>query len=277
LLRVDAEVEGLLLPLTPQDQTPATLVFAGGGKLSADLVVGADGTTSRLRSLAGIEHRVRDYRQTAIVTNFEAERSHRDCAWQWFGSFGVVALLPLSGGNLQHGRSRVSLVWSAASEEAASALRQPGELPALVQSMTLNRLGALHPITPPAAFVLRAVQCRQVIKPSFVLIGDAAHAIHPMAGQGMNLGFGDVRGLIDHLMSPSGTSRAPVRPPDWFELRRYERSRREPVVAMQLALEGLHRAFGKIPVPLAGLRDLGWSIVAGSSWLRRRMIEHAVS
>jgi 2-polyprenylphenol 6-hydroxylase len=68
-----------------------------------------------------------------------------------------------------------------------------------------------------------------------------------------------------------------VRPPDWFDLRRYERSRREPVASMQLALDGLHKAFGTIPAPLAGLRDIGWSIVARSSWLRRQMIQHAVS
>jgi ubiquinone biosynthesis UbiH/UbiF/VisC/COQ6 family hydroxylase len=257
------------------------LVFSGGGNLSAGLVVAADGTASRLRDLAGIEHVMRDYRQSAIVANFEAERPHRDCAWQWFGAFGVVALLPLPGEDLRHGRSRVSLVWSAPEEEAAAAMREPAEVLAdRVQAMTSNRLGALHPITPPAAFFLRAVRCRQVIKPSFVLIGDAAHAIHPMAGQGMNLGFGDVRGLMDHLMvrpGAAGMAGMTVTPPDWFDLRRYERSRREPVATMQLALEGLHWAFGNIPAPLAGLRDLGWSIVAGSSWLRRRMIEHAVS
>src|SRR5690606_17586667 len=100
-----------------------------------------------------------------------------------------------------------------------------------------------------------------------------AHAVHPMAGQGMNLGFGDVSALMDALLAdPTRRHR-----PGWLQLRRYERSRREPVAVMQLALDGLHRAFGNLPPPLVGLRDLGWEVVARSSWIQRRMIAHAVS
>ncbi|MFG0935253.1 hypothetical protein ACF91D_31880, partial [Staphylococcus sp. 231237_7MaSpsaltlick] len=84
------------------------------------------------------------------------------------------------------------------------------------------------------------------------------------------------RGLIEHVMLP-GSAGLAVRAPDWFDLRRYERSRREPVAVMQFALDGLQRAFGELPAPLAGLRDVGWSVVARSAWLRRRMIGHAVS
>jgi len=277
LVRVDAVVDGLTLPLVAQEPGSASLALSGGGRLSAQLVIAADGTGSRLRDLAGIEHVVRDYDQTAIVANFEAGRPHRDCAWQWFGDFGVVALLPLPSDDLGYRRSRVSLVWSAPAEEAARALGDGGEsLGARVQAMTAGRLGTLELITPPAAFALRAVRCRQVIKPSFILIGDAAHAVHPMAGQGMNLGFGDLRALMDHVLKRPQAGALPVSP-DWFDLRRYERSRREPVAAMQLALDGLHRAFGNLPAPLAGLRDAGWSLVARSAWLRRRMIAHAVS
>ena len=130
LVRVDAEVDGLALPLTSDERGPASLSFAGGGRLSARLVIAADGTASRLRNFAGIDHVVRDYDQTAIVANFEAERPHRDCAWQWFGDFGVVALLPLPSDDLGHGRSRVSLVWSAPAEEgcagAGEGVRRPG-------------------------------------------------------------------------------------------------------------------------------------------------------
>jgi ubiquinone biosynthesis UbiH/UbiF/VisC/COQ6 family hydroxylase len=277
LTRVDAVVDGLSLPLAPPAHESASLSLAGGGRLSAELVIAADGTSSRLRDFAGITHEVRDYDQTAIVANFEAGRPHRDCAWQWFGDFGVIALLPLPSGDLGHGGSRVSLVWSAPADEAVRALGADGEpLDLRVEKMTGGRLGSLRMITPAAAFPLRAVRCRQVIKPSFVLIGDAAHAVHPMAGQGMNLGFGDIRGLLDHVLKRRDFA-APATAPDWFDLRRYERSRREPVAVMQLALDGLHWAFNDVPTPLAGLRDLGWSLVARSEWLRRRMIEHAVS
>ncbi len=276
LTRVDAEVDSLALPLTGEERRPASMGLSGGGRLSASLVIGADGTGSRLREFAAIGHVVRDYDQTAIVANFEAERPHRDCAWQWFGGFGVVALLPLPSDDLGSGRSRVSLVWSAPRERAAQALAAGGEaLAGEVESMTGCRLGKLRMITQTASFPLRMVRCRQVIKPAFVLIGDAAHAIHPMAGQGMNLGFGDVRGLMDYLMPAAGQGIHAAR--DWLDLRRYERSRKEPVAAMQLALEGLNRAFGHLPGPLAGVRDIGWSMVARSAWLRRLMIAHAVS
>src|SRR5690606_22264379 len=144
--------------------------------------------------------------QTAIVANFEAEQPHRDCAWQWFGPWGVVALRPLPGDDLGHGRSRVSLAWSSPPGQGLSALADDDDrdawLTGEIRAMTGDRLGALRLITPPATFPLRTVKCRQVVKPAFVLIGDAAHAVHPMAGQGMNLGFGDVRGLIDNLSAP---------------------------------------------------------------------------
>ena len=303
LQRIDAEVESLTLPLTIESREGASLHLAGGGRLSAGLVVAADGTGSRLRELAGIDHVVRDYEQTAVVANFEASLPHRDCAWQWFGDFGVVALLPLPSEDLGYGRSRVSLVWSAPREEAVAAIGEDGAaLAARIESLTQRRLGDLRMITPAAGFPLRMVRCRQVIKPAFVLIGDAAHAIHPMAGQGMNLGFADVHGLLKHVASrgspatsawasgmrgatravaagrpPGGQDAAAFAGPDWYDLRRYERSRREQVATMQLALDGLHRAFGRLPAPLVGLRDIGWSVVARSSWLRRRMIDHAVS
>ena len=294
LQRIDAEVESLTLPLAIEDREGATLRFSGGGRLSASLVVAADGTGSRLRELAGIEHVVRDYEQTAVVANFEASLPHRDCAWQWFGDFGVVALLPLPSDDLGHG-SRVSLVWSAPTAQAAEALGEDGgALAARVEALTGKRPADLQVITPAAGFALRTVRCRRVIKPAFVLVGDAAHAVHPMAGQGMNLGFGDVQGLLHHVAAPrragtsvsagagtgvgrgAGAGAGTVRSPDWFDLRRYERSRREQVATMQLALDGLHRAFGKLPAPLVGLRDIGWSVVARSAWLRRRMIDHAV-
>jgi ubiquinone biosynthesis UbiH/UbiF/VisC/COQ6 family hydroxylase len=290
LQRIDAEVESLTLPLTAEDREGATLHLVGGGRLSASLVVAADGTGSRLRELAGIDHTLRDYEQTAVVANFESTLPHRDCAWQWFGDFGVVALLPLPSEDLDHGRSRVSLVWSAPREEAARMLGADGaELAARIEAMTDKRLGDLRMITPAAGFPLRTVRCRHVIKPAFVLIGDAAHAVHPMAGQGMNLGFGDVQGLLKHVAAARhALAAAPAAPgaragvatargADWYDLRRYERSRREAVATMQLALDGLHRAFGNLPAPLVGLRDIGWSIVARSAWLRRRMIDHAVS
>ncbi|MGE0797216.1 MAG: FAD-dependent monooxygenase [Lautropia sp.] len=287
LVQIDGEVTALTLPEAPETRRSAVLDLDGGGRVIAALVVAADGTGSPLRAMAGIDHELHEFDETAIVANFAAEVPHRDCAWQWFGADGVVALLPLPSDDLVHARpagdgkapaqrSRVSLVWSAPAALAGRALGQSPEwLAARVRELSHGALGALTPITAPAYFPLRSVRCREVVKPGFVLLGDAAHAVHPMAGQGMNLGFGDVRELVELVAARPRAGAAA--PPDWLTLRRYARTRREPVVAMQLALDGLHHAFGDLPAPLVGLRDLGWELVARSPWLKRRMIAHAVS
>ena len=126
-----------------------------------------------------------------------------------------------------------------------------------------------------ASFPLRSVSCARVIAPAFAMIGDAAHVVHPMAGQGMNLGFGDVQVLADALLG--GEARWSHGHPSWLALRRYERARREPVATMQALMTGLHQVFGPaLPPPLAMVRNLGWKAVATSSWARRQLIAHAI-
>ena len=143
--------------------------------------------------------------------------------------------------------------------------------------------GRLRQISKDHAFPLRSVLASSVIAPGLVLIGDAAHAVHPMAGQGMNLGFGDVEALARAVGGcPALALPAPRESPGSRPLlRRYERSRAEAVLSMQLGLSALERLFAPPPVavvpPLASLRDAGWRLVASSGWLRRQMIRHAVS
>lgn len=287
---VEATVSGLRLP-GQADVEPGggaeglvDIDLADGRRLGCRLLVAADGVGSSIRQWSGIATRIVDHRQTAIVANFESERPGRDVAWQWFGPRGVVALLPLpapADDGPARWRGRWSLVWSlpdARLEQARAA-----SLVQMLQDVTGGRFGSLRQISAAHSFPLRSVLASTVIAPGLALVGDAAHAVHPMAGQGMNLGFGDVAALADAVGSWLAPAGRPSResPGSRLLLRRYERSRAEAVLSMQLGLSALERLFAPPPVavvpPLAGLRDAGWRLVARSPWLRRRMIRHAVS
>jgi 2-octaprenylphenol hydroxylase len=298
LVEIQGTVTGLLPPPHGWARNePVTLVLdhaSGDGsgatpgpshRLTASLVVAADGIDSPVREFARIGARRIDHRQTAIVANFDCERPTRDVAWQWFGDDGVLALLPLPAPGpalpappLEAGvpaLGRVSLVWSVPEHRLAAALDCP--LAESIGRITGDRHGLLRQTGPTRSFPLRSVRARSVLAPGVVLVGDAAHAVHPMAGQGMNLGFGDVAALAATL----GTGSAAEPLGSYLRLRRYERSRAEAVAVMQAGLSALERLFAgppvAVPLPLARLRDLGWRVVAQSGWLRRRMVRHAVS
>ena len=247
------------------------LELGSGATVSARFAVAADGADSTLRTLAGIEPRVHDYGQRGVVANFDTTLPHGDTAYQWFGAeLGVLALLPLPADAPDRGR--VSMVWSAPEALAAELLALPPETLALrVAEAAHHALGDLSPLTTAQAFPLRLVQVPRLIAPRLVLVGDAAHAMHPLAGQGMNVGFADVECLLEVLRGRE-FYRDLGDPLLW---RRYERARREAVSLMQAATDGLQRAFGPLPGPLVGLRDLGWRAVASSPWIRRRMIAQA--
>lgn len=279
LERLVASVTALQLPAESGLRQGARLMLSSGESWQAGLVVAADGARSPLRQLAGIEARYFDYGQTAVVANFNSSLPHRDAAWQWFDrDQGVMALLPLPGHGRPAGSGRVSLVWSAPTERAGVLQALPAtELAAAVAAQARGALGQLQQITPPASFPLRAVSCPSVIAPAFVLIGDAAHVVHPMAGQGLNLGLGDVQALAEALLQEGMGPVWHSGSPSWLMLRRYERARREPVALMQMTMRGLHRVFGgDLPLPLAAARDLGWQAVAASGWIRRQLIAHAI-
>ncbi|RPH65784.1 MAG: hypothetical protein EHM83_05520 [Burkholderiales bacterium] len=258
------------------------LRLEGGRRLRARLVVGADGAASRVRAAAGLAWSVFDYPQRALVAHFDTEHPHRDIAWQWFGRDGVLALLPLPAGS-EPGSSpgRVSMVWSAP-HELADALQamSADQLAARVQSAAGSALGAMTPISRAEAFPLRLGRIESMIAPRVALVGDAAHLVHPLAGQGMNLGFGDVAALVQALRD-----REPGRDPgERLLLRRYERARAEPVAAMRRATDGLQRLFDPsrplVPAAVGPLVEsavaLGWRAVAGSGWLKRQLVAQAV-
>lgn len=262
--------------------TSVRLVLEGGRRIEARLVVGADGAASRVREAAGIENRVSDYPQRALVGHFDTALSHRDVAWQWFGEHGVLALLPLPVTDGTHPPAgRVSMVW-AAPHELADELQAmaPEHLAARVQQASGSALGAMTSISRVAGFPLRLARAASMIAPRVALVGDAAHVVHPLAGQGMNLGFGDVEALVRTLRG-----REAMRDPgERLLLRRYERMRAEPVALMRRTTDGLQRLFDPVrpvaPKPIApfvrSFVAFGWRSVARSRWIKRRLVAQAV-
>jgi ubiquinone biosynthesis UbiH/UbiF/VisC/COQ6 family hydroxylase len=226
----------------------AVLRFASGDSIAARLVVGADGVRSWVRDAAGLSAQTRPYAQTAVVANFACERAHRGRAYQWFlANGGVLAWLPLPG-------RRVSIVWSAPEHLAEELLGlAPDALAARVAREGAHALGALSPISRSAGFPLQSVRPTAAIAHRVALVGDAAHGVHPLAGQGVNLGFGDAQALYAVLdaRGPLEDAGAPIL------LERYARRRTEPVFAMHAVTDGLARLFGAAAPWLRSARNLG--------------------
>jgi len=250
------------------DADRANVTLGNGDTLSCSLVVGADGANSWVRGQADINIDYRSYHQNAIVANFECEQPHHGTASQWFlGGDGIVALLPLPG-------NRVSLVWSAPEHLANQLLNDDPET--LCQrlndlpDMPLGRLTMLPPASP-RAFPLRLVRAQSPVAHRIALVGDAAHVVHPLAGQGMNLGFGDIDALTAALARRDHASDCG----DARTLARYARLRKEEVLLMQLATDGLHRLFSTDLTPVRHLRNVGMGLVDKIPFLKRRLMSHA--
>lgn len=244
----------------------AALALDDGRVLRARLIVAADGANSWVRAQAGVAATLTAYAQTAVVANFACQHHHRGSAFQWFRRDGVLALLPLPG-------NRCSLVWSAEESLATELLAlAPAQLAHRVQAASADALGALEPITPAAGFPLQLVTVRELARPRLALVGDAAHNLHPLAGQGVNLGFQDARVLAAVLCDRGACD-------DVGEhrlLRRYERARREDILAMTLATDGLKRLFGADHRALSWLRNRGLTLVDGVGGVKRLLASHAL-
>jgi ubiquinone biosynthesis UbiH/UbiF/VisC/COQ6 family hydroxylase len=261
IARVSAAFESL------QDAEAGVAIgLADGAALHARLVVGADGAQSAARAACGIGARITDYRQTAIVANFRCAQPHLGTAWQWFTDEGVVALLPLPD-------SHVSLVWSAPAALAVElAALEPAALAQRVTARVQATLGELAPAGPSAGFPLRLVVVDRLIGPRVALVGDAAHVVHPLAGQGLNLGLQDVGALLEVMRAREAFRDIG----DAVLLRRYERSRAEPIALMRAATDGLARLFG-IDDPFARLlRNTGMAVADRLSPLKSLLIRQAL-
>lgn len=245
----------------------AILRLDDGSAVGARLIVGADGADSRVRAAAGIAATPEDYGQLGVVANFSCENPHRGVAFQWFRRDGVLALLPMPG-------NRVSMVWSIAHDRGRELMALPAaELAAEVETASQGVVGALALITPAAGFPLRLLRVTDFTRPRIALVGDAAHNVHPLAGQGVNLGFRDARELAAVL-----AGRGPERDcGDRLLLRRYERARREDVLSMQLMTHGLQKLFGYDAVWVGKARNLGLKLTNWQPQLKSFLVHHAVA
>lgn len=239
------------------------LQLEGAGKLQADLVIGADGAQSFVRQSVGIETRDWPYGQSAFVTHLQPEESHRHTARQRFLADGPLGMLPLCDG-------RVSIVWSTTAnlvERAMSA--SDADLGRLLSELSDHVLGELRSPGPRGAFPLCARHAQQYVLQGVALIGDAAHAVHPLAGQGANLGLQDAATLATVIEAALANGEYPGDRP---VLRRYERSRKGANATMLHFMTGLNHLFATDSALLRELRTTGMRLFNHSGPIREQMV-----
>jgi 2-octaprenylphenol hydroxylase len=231
----------------------------------ADLVIGADGASSSIRQHAKIGVTSWSYSQSAFVTHLVPAAAHRECAWQRFLPTGPLALLPLLDG-------RVSIVWSTTPEQAAEAgITTDAALSAMLTEASDRVLGDLTASGERGTFPLRAQYAARYVAPGIALIGDAAHSIHPLAGQGANLGISDAAELARIIGEAIEEGEHPG---DLPVLRRYERARKGANSTMLYFVDSLNRLFAS---PSAGpLRSAGMRLFNRSGPLRRQVASVAL-
>lgn len=243
------------------------LELEDGRRLRARLVVGADGAGSTSRALAGIETGGWDYAQRAVVATVRCADDHRETAWQRFLPTGPLAFLPLADG-------RCSIVWSTTPEAARSLLALgEDEFCAELSEAADHVLGEVLGAESRAAFPLRLQYARRYTGTRFALIGDAAHAVHPLAGQGVNLGFLDAAALAEVVAAALAEDRDPG---DQRSLRRYERWRKGENMAAMFLIDAIGRLFGSGNAAVGSLRRLGLGLVDAAPPVKHEFIRRAM-
>lgn len=244
-----------------------TVHLASGEEITPDLLIGADGARSMVRDGAGIAVKSWLHAQKAFVTVLRPEFSHRNTAWQRFLKDGPIGLLPLADG-------RISIVWSTTPEKADAAMAMSDDaLSDCLTDITDGVLGRLAPARPRGAFPLKSQHALSYVQDGVALVGDAAHAIHPLAGQGVNIGMADARELAAVL---SAAVASDEHPGDLPTLRRYERARKGENQTMLRFMDVLNRLFSNESRPLARLRGAGMFLFNKSGLIRERVVQTAL-
>lgn len=238
-----------------------------GDTLRADLLIAADGARSFVRRCAGIEVKTWPYDQDAFVTHLRPERPHSNTARQRFLRTGPLGMLPLTDG-------RISVVWSVPGELAALATdASDEELGRMLTEASDHVLGELEVEGPRGSFPLCARHARNYVMPGLALIGDAAHAVHPLAGQGANLGLQDAATLADIIADALESG---MHPGDRPVLRHYERRRKGANATMLHFMTGLNRLFKADSRLLGELRSTGMRLFNRSGPIRERAVKVAL-
>lgn len=238
-----------------------------GCEYATRLLVGADGAQSKVRQLAGVNTRGWSYDQKAVVSNVRTAESHQETAWQRFLPAGPLAFLPLHDGGC-------SIVWSMLPEQADALLALDDS--AFAQALTEafdRRLGAITDVGPREAFPLRLQHTHDYVKPGLALIGDAAHVVHPLAGQGVNLGLLDAATLAEVILNALAAGQEIGA---FKTLRRYERWRKGDNLLMLGVMDGFKRLFSNSLPPVRLLRTLGLHLTDAASPLKNLIARRAM-
>jgi 2-octaprenylphenol hydroxylase len=254
-----------------QDAQELTPVFLFSGKaLKTQLLVGADGALSRIKQWGEFASCEWDYQHHALVATIELEQSHQATAWQRFRPEGPLALLPLAGDS----DKRCSIVWSTNDEECQQLLNLNDE--EFCQQLSLafeQRLGQVVNVGPRFAFPLRQRHAKNYIVPGIALVGDAAHTIHPLAGQGVNLGFKDVAALSEEILR---AHKLGLGLGELANLQRYQRRRQADNLLMMAAMEGFKRLFSAEQPLVRLLRNQGMRLFNRAAAVKQHVVMQAM-
>ena len=243
------------------------LVLDDKTTLSSKLVVGADGTRSWIRQQADIAVKGWDFDQAALVTTVKTEKHHENTAWQRFLKTGPLAFLPLTDGYS-------SIVWSTSPEEAKRLTEiSKDDFAKELEQAFESKLGKIESVAGRAVFPLRLFETLNYVKPRLALVGDAAHTIHPLAGQGVNLGLSDVASLITVIVDALNDKKDIG---DLKVLRRYERWRRADNRSMLVAMDGIKRLFGSELSIVKDLRSVGLNVTDRITPLKNILMRQAM-
>ena len=253
------------------DSSRLSLLLNGGDSIETQLVVAADGALSQVRQMMQFATREWDYGHRALVCTVEVSQSHQNTAWQSFSPSGPLALLPLPGA---HGRHFCSIVWSQQEAVVDDLLTlDDAAFCTALERASERRIGAVLGCSSRFAFPLRQRHAIDYVQPGVALVADAAHTIHPLAGQGINLGLQDVDVLAQEILA--GLARD-AEPGQLDVLRRYQRRRKGENLLMMTAMDGFKHLFEQQALPVRWLRNAGMRTVNGLLPVKRQLMRHAM-